>query len=559
MSITTINNKNIIQRKIFLPEVDITVLLIAIPKNCLLTDIYRSTKQLIYTTIQSTQQSLCEYSIFLVTEASIFDTKILLTLYEVLKYKIIYFIDCLLIDFYEKNVFQYNLITIQTSQRVHYQGFLKSNSNLACKEIFKYQLIQKLLIAICNALWYFYGTCITDMFLMLKCSNNSNIDSMNRNFCICNVEDTNCNIELYKFKILLVIQSKHIQRYYNFQSHLYQLLTHRRQHLQYESSETLHPLPCNNNFLYSPTIYQNFDCWKAVWNYYQIFFSNILLTSKSFPKQTTLTFKKSGKRRLDFLKYTVSEIRRKLKGTLYHNLTNRVNTLVSNQDVNSSNTTSNDNKSEYETMEVHKDLKKYWVKRYRLFSKFDDGIKLDYESWFSVTPEKIAIHIAAKCKSDIVIDAFCGAGGNTIQFANSCHQVMSIDIDLQKLQMARHNAKIYGVDNKIDFILGNFICLAESLIGDVVFLSPPWGGPKYVKKNVFDLKDIMEPYGGEKLLKTAQKISRNVAYYLPKNIDTSQLLHAAGSESRVEVEKNFLNDQVVAVTAYYGNLVDKTV
>lgn len=43
------------------------------------------------------------------------------------------------------------------------------------------------------------------------------------------------------------------------------------------------------------------------------------------------------------------------------------------------------------------------------------------EGWFSVTPEKIAEHIAGRVsqsfKCDIVVDAFCGVGGNTIQFA----------------------------------------------------------------------------------------------------------------------------------------------
>jgi hypothetical protein len=37
---------------------------------------------------------------------------------------------------------------------------------------------------------------------------------------------------------------------------------------------------------------------------------------------------------------------------------------------------------------------KYWAQRRRLFTKFDDGIQLDEESWYSVTPEVIANHIA---------------------------------------------------------------------------------------------------------------------------------------------------------------------
>ena len=44
------------------------------------------------------------------------------------------------------------------------------------------------------------------------------------------------------------------------------------------------------------------------------------------------------------------------------------------------------------------------------------------ESWFSVTPEAIAAHIAERCRCDTIVDAFCGAGGNTIQFAFTCHR-----------------------------------------------------------------------------------------------------------------------------------------
>lgn len=44
------------------------------------------------------------------------------------------------------------------------------------------------------------------------------------------------------------------------------------------------------------------------------------------------------------------------------------------------------------------------------------------EGWFSVTPERIAEHIALRVEhsfseAQLVIDAFCGVGGNAIQFA----------------------------------------------------------------------------------------------------------------------------------------------
>ncbi|KAJ4936400.1 hypothetical protein JOQ06_000994, partial [Pogonophryne albipinna] len=58
-------------------------------------------------------------------------------------------------------------------------------------------------------------------------------------------------------------------------------------------------------------------------------------------------------------------------------------------------------------------LAKYWAQRYRLFSRFDEGIRLDREGWFSVTPERIAEHIALRVEhsfpdSQLIIDAFCG-------------------------------------------------------------------------------------------------------------------------------------------------------
>lgn len=46
----------------------------------------------------------------------------------------------------------------------------------------------------------------------------------------------------------------------------------------------------------------------------------------------------------------------------------------------------------------------------------------------------------------MVLDCFVGCGGNAIQFAMTCHHVIAVDIDPQKLECARHNARIYGVE-----------------------------------------------------------------------------------------------------------------
>lgn len=101
--------------------------------------------------------------------------------------------------------------------------------------------------------------------------------------------------------------------------------------------------------------------------------------------------------------------------------------------------------------------------------------------------------------------------------------VLAIDIDPVKIELARNNARVYGVDDRIDFIVGDFLKLAPKLIADVVFLSPPWGGPGYAKNETFDLNNIMHPVGGINLFNITRKITDHVAYFLPRNVDTMQV------------------------------------
>ncbi|XP_070248930.1 trimethylguanosine synthase [Myotis yumanensis] len=208
------------------------------------------------------------------------------------------------------------------------------------------------------------------------------------------------------------------------------------------------------------------------------------------------------------------------------------------------------------------ELAKYWAQRYRLFSRFDDGIKLDKEGWFSVTPEKIAEHIAGRVSQsfecDIVVDAFCGVGGNTIQFALTGKRVIAIDIDPVKIDLARNNTEVYGIADKVEFICGDFLLLAPQLKADVVFLSPPWGGPDYATAETFDIRTMMSPDGFE-IFRLSQKITNNIVYFLPRNADIDQVASLAGPGGQVEIEQNFLNNKLKTITAYFGNLIRKPV
>lgn len=73
--------------------------------------------------------------------------------------------------------------------------------------------------------------------------------------------------------------------------------------------------------------------------------------------------------------------------------------------------------------------------------------------------------------------------------------VIAIDIDPEKLSLARNNAEVYGVADQIEFVCGDFMVLAADLQADVVFLSPPWGGPDYATAEIFDIQTMICPDG----------------------------------------------------------------
>jgi len=197
---------------------------------------------------------------------------------------------------------------------------------------------------------------------------------------------------------------------------------------------------------------------------------------------------------------------------------------------------------------------KFWYQRLRLFSKYEEGIKLDREGWFSTTPELIAKMIARRMGKGIVLDAMCGAGGNTIQMALHGAKVIANDLNKERLEMCRHNAKVYGVEDRITFISRDVFEMmaemkAENKHIDAIFLAPPWGGQFY-EQTKFDIR--MMPVDGIKLFKQAKEFCSNIAMYLPRNVDTNQVKSL--SEEGCEIAKNRLYGKVKSVTCYYGGL-----
>jgi trimethylguanosine synthase len=141
---------------------------------------------------------------------------------------------------------------------------------------------------------------------------------------------------------------------------------------------------------------------------------------------------------------------------------------------------------------------RYWHQGYSIFSKYDEGIWMTDDAWFGVTHESVALKIAAHITQAapegkaVVVDPFCGVGGNTIALALSgkWKRVYAIEKDPATLTCAKHNAEIYGVGDKITWFEGDCFEILGLTNGKedatplatlikrhgVMFASPPWGG-----------------------------------------------------------------------------------
>ncbi|KAL2217661.1 RNA cap guanine-N2 methyltransferase-domain-containing protein [Thermoascus aurantiacus ATCC 26904] len=215
--------------------------------------------------------------------------------------------------------------------------------------------------------------------------------------------------------------------------------------------------------------------------------------------------------------------------------------------------------------EVPWDIQNYWAQRYKIFSKYDEGIWLTDDAWFGVTPEpvanKIAEHVAnaAPAGRSILVDAFAGAGGNTIAFAKSgkWKRVYAIEKDPVVLQCAKHNAKIYGVQNKITWFEGDCFEILKNQLKDlapysVLFASPPWGGPGYRSDEVFSLR-TMEPYSLKKLYEEFSRFTGHMVLYLPRTSDVRQLAKVVKDGKKATVMHYCMEGASKALCVYYGD------
>ncbi len=155
------------------------------------------------------------------------------------------------------------------------------------------------------------------------------------------------------------------------------------------------------------------------------------------------------------------------------------------------------------------------------------------------TPEIIATYRAKRLACNTIVDLCCATGFQSFAFAKTCKKVIAIDLDPQKIERAKQNAKILNLKN-IEFHVGdvlepNIIKLASG--ADIIFCDPERleSEPKRTIDSIMpNIKELITEY---------QKITPNIAIELPplleqEEIDTLNQINTIAPNQKSTSTKN---------------------
>jgi trimethylguanosine synthase len=188
-----------------------------------------------------------------------------------------------------------------------------------------------------------------------------------------------------------------------------------------------------------------------------------------------------------------------------------------------------------------------------LFSKFYDWIQIDEVWLYSVKPEILAIETAKTIKWETILDAFGWVGWSAIGFALTGKRVICVELDETRLGMAKNNAEVYGVSDRITFIHWDILRVLPQLDFNAIYLDPPWWWVDYINKKSFGFSDFS--LDGHILLDMAFKKTQNVVFSLPINFDIQEIIKLWID---FYLQKNILDGKHIFSTVYFWyNINDK--
>lgn len=175
---------------------------------------------------------------------------------------------------------------------------------------------------------------------------------------------------------------------------------------------------------------------------------------------------------------------------------------------------------------------------------FEKQLYSDEDGLRFATPWPVAAYRAKRLKCSSLADISCGIGGQTVYFAKECETVYAIEINPAKLDLARKNCKLFGLDN-VEFICGDAISpdvIAQIPEVDIVF-SDPARAAEEKERDIDNLTphipDVLEAYS---------KKSSNFVFEAPPQLPPERIPFDC------ELEYLSLNGELNRLDLYFGDL-----
>jgi trimethylguanosine synthase len=122
------------------------------------------------------------------------------------------------------------------------------------------------------------------------------------------------------------------------------------------------------------------------------------------------------------------------------------------------------------------------------------GLRMDAIGRMSWTPEVLARALGRRAAGRRIVDACCGAGGNAIGFALEGCDVVAIDADASRLELARHNVARCGVADRVQLVHADARAMVGELEAELLFVDPPWDCPDADLPPLFDLLGVADRF-----------------------------------------------------------------
>lgn len=168
----------------------------------------------------------------------------------------------------------------------------------------------------------------------------------------------------------------------------------------------------------------------------------------------------------------------------------------------------------------------------------------DHTLLYGITP-RLGKHLAERFKGMCILETCTGAGFLTIELAKVARKVITVDINVEALNQAKHNTQVENVDSKIIFLQGDV--LSQNILGQIpviegAILDPVWNHPD------LSLAHMSPP--AQLLYETIKRKTENIALILPSSAEKKSL----ESFPEHEQELLYLDGIPALMCLYFGDL-----